>query len=62
MFQVNGLNIPKCRFMDSKKVPLWLGFVNADPDGDELKGEFDLAAKKQETILKKTHSDFQGRG
>lgn len=37
MFQVSGLNIPKCRFMDSKKVPLWLGFVNADEDGDELK-------------------------
>jgi phosphatidylinositol kinase/protein kinase (PI-3 family) len=37
MFQVATLNIPKCRFMDSKKLPLWLGFVNADSDGDELK-------------------------
>ncbi len=37
MFQVSSLNIPKCRFMDSKKLPLWLGFVNADSDGDELK-------------------------
>ena len=37
MFKVSSINIPKCRFMDSKKLPLWLGFVNADRDGQELK-------------------------
>ena len=30
-FECAGLKIEKCKTMDSKKVPLWLHFVNADP-------------------------------
>ena len=29
--ECSGLVIEKCRYMDSKKLPLWLVFVNADP-------------------------------
>lgn len=32
VFQVRSLSIPKCKYMDSKKKPLWLEFVNADLD------------------------------
>ena len=28
-----GLIVDKCKFMDSKKLPLWLVFQNADPQG-----------------------------
>lgn len=31
-----GLKVEKCKFMDSKKLPLWLVFVNADPRGKDL--------------------------
>ena len=27
----NGLRIEKCKYMTSKKMPLWLVFTNADP-------------------------------
>jgi phosphatidylinositol kinase/protein kinase (PI-3 family) len=30
---VSGLIVEKCKFMDSKKLPLWLVFQNADPQG-----------------------------
>ncbi len=29
-YEVSGLVIEKCKFMDSKKVPLWLVFKNAE--------------------------------
>ena len=29
------LKVEKCRYMDSKKLPLWLVFENADPLGDD---------------------------
>ena len=32
----SGLRIEKCKFMDSKKLPLWLVFENADPNGDPI--------------------------
>ena len=35
-FDCSGLRIDKCKTMDSKKVPLWLVFTNADPVGDDL--------------------------
>lgn len=35
-FQCCGLRIDKCKAMDSKKVPLWLVFQNADPVGDDI--------------------------
>jgi phosphatidylinositol-4,5-bisphosphate 3-kinase len=31
-----GLNVEKCRYMDSKKLPLWLNFKNVDPDADSI--------------------------
>eukprot|EP00762_Andalucia_godoyi_P004278 ANDGO_05487.mRNA.1 Phosphatidylinositol 3-kinase 1 len=34
--RVCGLRIDKCKCMDSKKVPLWLVFDNADPLGDPI--------------------------
>ncbi len=34
--QVSGLRIEKCKFMDSKKVPMWLVFNNAEPLGDAV--------------------------
>ena len=35
-FECCGLKIEKCKTMDSKKVPLWLVFLNADPVGEPL--------------------------
>ena len=35
-FECSGLRIEKCKTMDSKKVPLWLVFSNADPIGADL--------------------------
>jgi len=35
-FECSGLRIEKCKTMDSKKVPLWLVFTNADPVGADL--------------------------
>ena len=34
--EANGLIIEKCKYMDSKKLPLWLVFKNADPVGAPL--------------------------
>ena len=34
--ECSGLRIEKCKSMDSKKVPLWLVFTNADPVGDDI--------------------------
>ena len=31
-----GLKVEKCKYMDSKKLPLWLCFVSADPVGKDL--------------------------
>lgn len=35
-FESSGLRIEKCKTMDSKKVPLWLVFINSDPQGKDL--------------------------
>lgn len=34
--RVRGLRVEKCKYMDSKKLPLWLVFDNADPLGDPI--------------------------
>jgi len=34
--QVRGLNIPKCKYMDSKKLPLWLNFQNAEANAENV--------------------------
>jgi len=33
--EVAGLKVDKCKYMDSKKLPLWLVFQNADPKGSD---------------------------
>lgn len=33
---VTGLVVSKCRFMDSKKKPLWLLFTNAEPGAADV--------------------------
>jgi phosphatidylinositol-4,5-bisphosphate 3-kinase len=33
--KVSGINVDKCRVMESKKKPLWLTLINADPSGSE---------------------------
>eukprot|EP00004_Rigifila_ramosa_P017917 TRINITY_DN4410_c0_g1_i2.p1 TRINITY_DN4410_c0_g1~~TRINITY_DN4410_c0_g1_i2.p1 ORF type:complete len:1276 (-),score=331.80 TRINITY_DN4410_c0_g1_i2:61-3729(-) len=35
-FVVTGLEVERCKFMDSKKMPLWLIFTNADPFGEPI--------------------------
>jgi len=35
-FECSGLCVDKCKTKDSKKVPLWLHFVNADPIGGDI--------------------------
>jgi len=35
-FGVRGINVDKCKYMDSAKKPLWLNFQNADPAGDNI--------------------------
>ena len=34
--RVKGLRVAECKCMDSKKLPLWLVFENADPLGDDI--------------------------
>jgi hypothetical protein len=34
--EVSALNVPKCKYMDSKKKPLWLNFSNADMHGSPI--------------------------
>lgn len=34
--EASGVNIPKCKYMDSKKLPLWLIFNNADSHGNPI--------------------------
>ena len=35
-WHVKSIIIEKCKVMDSKKLPLWLSFTNADPVGDPI--------------------------
>lgn len=34
--KVSGLRPDECKYMSSKKLPLWLSFENADPDGSPI--------------------------
>lgn len=34
--EIKSLRVEKCRYMDSKKLPLWLVFENADQDGADI--------------------------
>lgn len=47
-YEVSGLIVQKCKFMDSKKVPLWLVFKNAEegrPRGNWLARESDAPSQ-----------------
>ncbi|MCQ2817861.1 MAG: hypothetical protein MJ252_11405 [archaeon] len=35
-YNVTGVDISKCKFMKSKKKPLWLTFKNSDPVGEDI--------------------------
>ncbi len=35
-FKVKGIVVDSCRVMESKKKPLWLNFINADPNGSNI--------------------------
>ena len=34
--RIKGINIEKCRYMKSKKKPLWLDLINADENGEDI--------------------------
>eukprot|EP01114_Cavostelium_apophysatum_P016118 TRINITY_DN4532_c0_g2_i2.p1 TRINITY_DN4532_c0_g2~~TRINITY_DN4532_c0_g2_i2.p1 ORF type:complete len:1434 (+),score=438.70 TRINITY_DN4532_c0_g2_i2:87-4388(+) len=34
-FEVSGIKVDKCKYMDSKKLPLWVVFNNADSNGPD---------------------------
>ena len=36
----SGINIDRCKVMDSKQAPLWIEFINADPHGTNIKVMF----------------------
>ncbi len=49
--RVKGLVIDKCKYMDSKKLPLWLVFANADPDGPNVYVIFKVGDDLRQDIL-----------
>lgn len=49
--RVKGLVIEKCKYMDSKKLPLWLVFENADPDGPNVYVIFKVGDDLRQDIL-----------
>ncbi len=49
--RVKGLIIEKCKYMDSKKLPLWLVFENADPDGANVYVIFKVGDDLRQDIL-----------
>jgi hypothetical protein len=49
--RVKGLVIDKCKYMDSKKLPLWLVFENADPDGSNVYVIFKVGDDLRQDIL-----------
>lgn len=49
--RVKGLVVEKCKYMDSKKLPLWLVFQNADPDGANVLVIFKVGDDLRQDIL-----------
>ena len=49
--RVKGLVIDKCKYMDSKKLPMWLVFENADPDGPNVYVIFKVGDDLRQDIL-----------
>jgi hypothetical protein len=49
--RVKGLIIDKCKYMDSKKLPMWLVFENADPDGANVYVIFKVGDDLRQDIL-----------
>lgn len=35
-WRASSINVEECKYMSSKKVPLWLSFTNVDKDGDPM--------------------------
>eukprot|EP00727_Mastigamoeba_balamuthi_P006638 m51a1_g2595 putative phosphatidylinositol 3- (1445) ;mRNA; r:440263-446902 len=50
-FSVSGLLVNQCRYMDSKKLPLWLVFQNADPRGRPIYVIFKVGDDIRQDIL-----------
>ncbi len=49
--RVKGLKVEKCKYMDSKKLPLWLVFENVDPDGADVYVIFKVGDDLRQDIL-----------
>ena len=50
-WRCKGIIKEKCRTMDSKKVPLWLGFENADDDGERFTVMFKAGDDLRQDLL-----------
>jgi Phosphatidylinositol 3- and 4-kinase/Phosphoinositide 3-kinase family, accessory domain (PIK domain)/Phosphoinositide 3-kinase C2/PI3-kinase family, ras-binding domain len=50
-YRATTLVVDKCRYMSSKKVPLWLVFRNAHPDGDNITVMFKSGDDLRQDIL-----------
>jgi phosphatidylinositol-4,5-bisphosphate 3-kinase len=48
---MKGLVIDKCKYMESKKLPLWLVFANADRDGPNVYVIFEVGDDLRQDIL-----------
>ena len=48
---VRGLVIQKCKFMDSKKLPLWLTFVNSEVGADNVRVLFKCGDDLRQDVL-----------
>ena len=48
---VRALRVERCRWLSSKKVPLWLVFANADPDGEDVSIIFKVGDDLRQDML-----------
>lgn len=50
-YECSGLELDKCRFMKSKKMPLWLTFANADVSGSPVTVMFKVGDDLRQDVL-----------
>jgi hypothetical protein len=50
-YECSGLDLEKCRFMRSKKMPLWLTFANADVSGSPVTVMFKVGDDLRQDVL-----------
>jgi phosphatidylinositol-4,5-bisphosphate 3-kinase len=50
-YECSGLELEKCRFMKSKKMPLWLTFANADVSGSPVTVMFKVGDDLRQDVL-----------